>query len=79
MSHSTHVGFSFPPSGGSVERTASTSVVPEWWREPDWREAVAFAAFLLSPTVGVGQRLRRAIDESESRTAAPGDGDWLLP
>jgi hypothetical protein len=28
---------------------------------------------------GVGHRPERAIDSNERRTAAPSDGDWLLP
>jgi hypothetical protein len=52
MSHSTHVGFSEPPS---IHAT-SLNVVPECPVEPSPSFAVAFRALRLSADVGVGRK-----------------------
>ena len=64
MSHSTHVGFSCPVGVPSEAAEARVDTPPH-----------------RSPLVlGVGcHRPVLAIVSSDGRTAAPGDGDWLLP
>ena len=66
MSHSTHIGFSGPPttalSGGVLRSICDGGPL-----------------FDASCAVGVGHCARLAIDVSDGRTAAPGDGDWFVP
>ncbi len=75
-------GQPFTPSvarGVGRSRAASVRVRPACPMSGTLRPAVALADARLSATVGVGRSWPRARLSRLGRTAAPEDGDWLVP